>query len=656
MPTLTRRLSTLRGSNLEPSSRIRPFRYAFVSNSAEVGDAILGFIDPQIEQLSIRHASLEAAVPVARELIESGVEVIIGGNGTGNLLAQTIGQPVVKLDRDPLDILLALLRAKELSRDIGLTSFDKPADGIEAYEKLLGIRIRQIVFSGSIELAKGIEAAVIAGCGAIVGGGICRQTAAIFGLPGVIVVPRESNIRQTLKEARAIALARRQERQNFQELRTVLDTSRDGVLVLDMEGCVKFVNDTAEEILRPLLAEPGASIIGARCPAALVPMGLLQTLESGEPEFDKVRRIGLIDIVVSSTPIHVDGETVGVVSTFREATRIQNIDRKVREKLYTKGFVAKYSFKHIRGNDPAIVSLVEKAQRFARSDATIMIEGETGTGKELLAQSIHNESKRSEKPFLGINCSALSDTLLESELFGYEEGAFTGARRGGKIGLFELANGGTLFLDEVADISPALQLRLLRVIEEKEIMRLGGDRMVPVDVRIISSSQRNLAPEEGDKPFRRDLYFRLAMLRLRIPALRERASDIPELIRVLFEKHGAKVGEVSRRVWDELSEHSWPGNIRELDSLVRTYLALADGPQFSEKLFLDLFNQLRGGSDAGPKAGQAPFRSLKLQLQGIEREIVLRTLKECGMSRTEAARRLGISLNSLWRKTRQRTY
>lgn len=641
----------MRDRALEALARSRPFRYAFVSNSAEVAEAIRGFIDPQIEQLSLSLASMEAAVLVARDLLANGVEVVIGGGGTGSLLAQTIGQSVVKLDRDPLDVLLALLKARELSSDIGLTSFAKMVDGVDTYEKLLGIRIRQIVFSSSLELSGGIEAAGRAGCGAVVGGGICKQIAASFGLPGVVVIPRESNVLQTLREARAIALARRKERKNLHELRTILDTSRDGVIVLDVDGRAKFVNEAAVEILRPLLG--GASIVDSQLPAVLVPTGMIQALETGESEFDKVRRVGPIDIVVSSSPICVDGETVGVVSTFREATRIQNIDRKVREKLYTKGFVAKYSFAHIRGDDPAIRELIGKARRFARSDAAIMIEGETGTGKELIAQSIHNASKRSEKPFLGINCSALAETLLESELFGYEEGAFTGARRGGKIGLFELANGGTLFLDEVADISPALQMRLLRVIEEKEIMRLGGDRMVPVDVRIISSSQRNLATSDDARQFRRDLYFRLVTLRLRIPPLRERTSDIPAIVSAMFEKHGAKAHNIPLRVWDALRQHIWPGNIRELDSLVRTYLALSDEGEFSEGLFLEVFEQLREGSERVLHVPGETEGSLKEQLHRIEREIVSRTLKECGFDRSETARRLGISLNSLWRKSRQ---
>jgi propionate catabolism operon transcriptional regulator len=647
--------AAMRHDSLEAVARSRPLRYAFVSNSAEVGETIRAFIDPRIERLTVSLASMEAAVPVARDLLAKGIEVVIGGGGTGSLLAQTIGQSVAKLDRDPLDVLLALLKARDISPDMGLTSFAKATDGVDAYQSLLGVRIRQIVFSSTLELSEGIEAAARGGCGVIVGGGICKQIAASFGLPGVVVIPRESNVMQTLKEARAIALARRKERKSLQELRTILGASRDGIIVLGVDGTVKFFNEAAAEILRPLLPGGVESLADSQLPATLVPTGLMQALETGEAEFDKVRRIGPVDIVVSTSPITVDGQVVGVVGAFREATRIQNLDRKVREKLYTKGFVAKYSFAHIRGEAPAMRALIAKARRFARSDAAIMIVGETGTGKELLAQSIHNESRRSEKPFLGVNCSALSDSLLESELFGYEEGAFTGARRGGKIGLFELANSGTLYLDEIADISPAVQMRLLRVIEEKEIMRLGGDRMVPVDVRIISSSQKDLAAAGGEREFRRDLYYRLATLKVEVPPLRERTSDIPLIVSALFEKHGANPGNVPAGVWDALRGYSWPGNIRELDSLVGTYLALREGTGFSEDLFLELFGQLRSGSEGRSRSLQLPRGPLKDQIRRVEREIVLRTLEESNFDRAEAAKRLGISLNSLWRKSRQGT-
>ena len=628
----------------------RPFRFAFVSNSAEVGEAVRHHIDPRTDQLTVRLATMEEAVPVARALLESGIEVVIGGGGTGSLLAETIGQPVVKLDRDPLDVFRALVQARRHGRTIAITSFARPLEGTDLYEEYLSVGLRQIVFSNSRELEAGILRAVRAGCQVVVGGGICREIATAAGARGIVVVPRRESVLQTLQEARAVAAAHRKERQSLEELRTILDTSREGIIVLDNAGRVKLLNPAALAILRPVLSLQHALIPGERLPDVLLPLGLTHILQSPTPELDKVRRLAGVDLVVSALPIQMDGTSIGVVGTFREATRIQNIDRKVREKLYQKGFVARYTFEQLRGSSPALLQVVASAKRYAETDASILIEGETGTGKELLAQSIHNASRRSMRPFLGVNCSAFSESLLESELFGYEEGAFTGARRGGKIGLFEMAHGGSLFLDEIADISTALQLKLLRVIEEKEIMRLGGDRIVLVDVRVISSSQRNLYGANTEPRFRSDLYFRLATLRLRLPPLRQRFEDLPELTIALFRKHGRPIENFSRRVWDALARHSWPGNVRELDSLVRMYLALTDSPTFDEQLFLSALAEICRDVGGGEEPEEGRRGTLKEQLRHHEEKIIEQTLREARYSRSETARRLGISVNSLWRK------
>ncbi len=262
------------------------------------------------------------------------------------------------------------------------------------------------------------------------------------------------------------------------------------------------------------------------------------------------------------------------------------------------------------------------------------------------------------QPFLAINCSALPETLLESELFGYEEGAFTGARRGGKVGLFEMAHKGTLFLDEIADISPSLQVRFLRAIERNEVMRVGGDRIVSVDVRIISSSQVDLYQAGLNGKFRPDLYFRLSTLMLVLPALRERVGDIPVLLGKLFAKVGRSDFAKDPDLLKALSDYAWPGNIRELEAIVQTYAALHANEPFEasslKSVFLSRARRQTGKVD-NVRRGDLPINfdgSLKKQLSLLEQEIIGRTLRECANNRSEAARRLGISINSLWRKSR----
>jgi propionate catabolism operon transcriptional regulator len=303
--------------------------------------------------------------------------------------------------------------------------------------------------------------------------------------------------------------------------------------------------------------------------------------------------------------------------------------------------------------------LLEQVRKYAPTDETILIQGETGTGKEILAQSIHNLSRRKGKPFVAVNCSALPESLLESELFGYEEGAFTGARKGGMIGLFELANGGTIFLDEIADIPASLQVRLLRVLEEKELMRVGGDRIVPVDVRILSSTYKDLAREVQMGKFRIDLYFRLAVLTLHIPPLRERPEDIPGLAQELLDLYSQGRKTISAAMLQQLQGHHWIGNIRELDSLIKRYVILLDRAKTDDRLLAGLLEDLRKSHMGLRDEGQPTFadnapgygaKPLKVKLEEMEKDLIREALRECQFNKKRAAQKLGISVNTLWRK------
>ncbi len=633
---------------------MQQYRFAFVSNSPEIGETVKLYSDPASEEIIVRLATMEEAIPVARELLDEGVDVILGGGGTGNLLAQTLGQPVIRITKTHIDILHALIKAHPHGDHVGLTTFGKPIDGIEVFERLLSVKIRQIVFSTTDDLINGISDAVRDGARCVVGDGICERIIAPLGGVGILTVPSKEEILQALREARAIAAARRKERKDVVQIRTVLETIKEGVIVIDNDGCVRIFNQMAADILGFAGVEPNLRRpIGKPLPHSIQGTGLLGVLKTGRPEIDQVRRIGSANIVITSLPVIIGGKTEGVVATFREAAKIQDIDRKLREKLYVCGFVARYSIEHFKGENVRVKQLLEQTRKYAQTPASILIEGETGTGKEILAHGIHNMSGRKHKPFIAINCSALPESLLESELFGYEEGAFTGAKRGGRIGLFELANEGTLFLDEIADIPLGLQVRLLRVLEQKEIMRIGGERIVPVDVRIISSSYKNLLEESRRGRFRMDLYFRLAMLKLRIPPLRERRDDIPILTRELLMKHGDGSKRITPVMMNKIKEYDWPGNIRELDSLVNRYVVLLGTAKHDDSLLSDLLGELQSGNTT-PAAHMNPKgnseKSLKRQLVDYERVLIEAALNECQRNKKKAARKLGISVNTLWRK------
>jgi len=631
------------------------YKFAFVSHSDELADLVKQSADDRFEEVTIKFSAMEDAIPVAKKLFQTGTEVILGGWGTGSLLVQAFGQPVVKIERSYLDIISALIKGKSICASVGLTSFGSALSGLDVLGNILGVSIEQIVFRSSRERVDGITSAVNKGISCVIGGGLCKQVVESLGGTGIVVLPSMAAIQQAFREAGAVAASRRKEREDFVQLKTVLETIKEGVMVIDTDSHIKVLNRTAAEFF----GIPGADALGNPLPESMLPTGILNVLASGVPEHDKIQRVGNVDIVITSTPIVVNGQIRGVVANFKEASRIQNIERKLREQLYERRFKAKYRIEQIVYESSIMQQLLDKARKYGESDASILIQGETGTGKELLAQSIHNLSDRSDKPFIAVNCSALPESLLESELFGYEEGAFTGAKKGGKIGLFELASGGTIFLDEIADISPNIQVKLLRVIEEREVMRLGGDRVVPVDVRIISSSYKDLWPEVQSEKFRMDLYFRLAILKLTIPPLRDRKQDIPLIVQRCFLRAGASGKAITPGMLHWLMQHSWPGNIRELDSLIRRYLILLGDRESDESLFRTLVDDfcrhsMKADAELPVTSSESASsdKTLKELLDVREADIIRQALIASKHNKQETAQRLGISVNTLWRRIR----
>lgn len=265
--------------------------------------------------------------------------------------------------------------------------------------------------------------------------------------------------------------------------------------------------------------------------------------------------------------------------------------QKVRHELLKKRYYAKYSFDDIIGSSKVITELKETAKKLAKTDLSILIEGESGTGKELFASAVHNYSKRKYEPFLAVNFSAIPESLVESELFGYEDGSFTGAKKGGKIGYFEQADGGTIFLDEIGDASLTVQARLLRVLQEKEIMRIGGDRIIPVDIRVIASTNKDLLKLSNEGKFRLDLYYRLKMGYLHIPPLRDRDGDVSVIARNYINNNTSL--KISSEVLNILEKNSWMGNVRELINTLEYAAAMCEGEEIkAEHLPSDIYNKM----------------------------------------------------------------
>jgi len=425
----------------------------------------------------------------------------------------------------------------------------------------------------------------------------------------------------------------------------IVNSTHDGVIAIDRTGYIRLVNEQAKMILGVKEEMKGRNI------TEFIPQSdMLRVLEAGKIERGDIATVGGRQIVINRSPVIVKGKIVGAVSNFKEITDIQKVELQLRKKLHQNGLEAKYRLSDIIGETHEIMEAKELARKFAETESTVLITGESGTGKELFAQGIHSASHRSLGPFVAVNCAVLPENLLESEMFGYEKGTFTGALKDGKPGLFELAHGGTLFLDEIGEIPLRIQALLLRVLQERTIRRVGGERIIPVDVRIITATNRNLEEEVEEKQFRSDLYYRLNVLALELPPLRGRLADIPKLVEAFLEefndKRKNKIITVEKELICLFQKYDWPGNIRELRNTIERMVVLEESKSL----------RLQGAKFLSEKIRRRKFSEETTNKQSIknkEKELILTTLEKFGNNKKLAAQSLGIDRSTLWRKIKE---
>nr|WP_255711468.1 sigma 54-interacting transcriptional regulator [Pelosinus baikalensis] len=327
------------------------------------------------------------------------------------------------------------------------------------------------------------------------------------------------------------------------------------------------------------------------------------------------------------------------------------MEARIRNELITRKFIAKYHFTDLLGVSPQMIEIKRIAQEMSLIDATVLISGESGTGKELFAQSIHNESQRKNGPFVAVNCAALPQNLLESELFGYVEGAFTGATKKGKPGLFEMAHTGTIFLDEISEMDKYAQSRLLRVLQEKQVMRLGDDKYIPVDMRIIAATNKNLAGLIKEGQFRQDLFYRLKVLTMTLPALRNRKNDIQYLAHHFLEyykRRHFKQLDISDSGYNYLSGYSWPGNVRELKYFIERLVVIASEKWITEDVIKKYWHDREDETELPSiVSDDLPVDNAPLP---SEDKRIADALAQCHSNITRAAKLLGMDRSTLYRK------
>ena len=435
-------------------------------------------------------------------------------------------------------------------------------------------------------------------------------------------------------------------KERAEQLDAILTSVHDGILAVNQDSIITQCNPAAVHMLRLSAQQVQGHPLGAKLFKLLIQETLLTGSQYHNREVFIDSNQGYC--VVSTIPLRNNrGDVVGVVAMIKDTQDVRNLMRSMSTSLPV-------TFADIPFVSPVMEAVLGQARRYATSDSTILIHGETGTGKELFARALHSASGRAHAAFVPINCAAIPDTLLESELFGYEEGAFTGAVKGGKPGLFELANGGTLFLDEVGDVSAPLQVKLLRVLQEQRVRRVGSNKEVAIDVRIIAATNRNLEDMVADKIFREDLYYRLNVIPLVIPPLRERFEDIrllSEIFLVQFaDKLQRSVKGFSTLALQRLEGYNWPGNVRELKNIIERAVNLVDGVEVqSEHIFL---GRLSGSTIVPTLVQFETYQTLEERLGELERVILQETSLRFRSSRRMGAV-LGLSHTAVLKKMRK---
>ncbi len=462
---------------------------------------------------------------------------------------------------------------------------------------------------------------------------------------GSVVVFR--NLNEMMEMAIRLTELSREVVREKERSEAIINSIADGVFTLSPDMAVTSFNKSAERIT----GYSAEDVLGSSCKSVFRSKGcdeicpVRRMLLTGKPltgvEMEITAKDGSKVPVSMSTAVLFDemGEVTGAVETFRDLSRV---------KILTDQLKGRYSFRNIIGKSHGMQEIYNLIQSVARTNVTVLIQGDTGTGKELVARAIHYESPRASKPFVVVNCAALPESLLETELFGHVKGAFTGAVFDRK-GRFELADGGTIFLDEIADISQAIQVKLLRVLENKQFERVGDSRTSEVDVRLLFASNKNLKDLAASGEFRQDLYYRINVVTVSLPPLRERDEDIPLLVdhfmKRFREETGKPVEAVSQDAMDLMIDYPWPGNVRELENAIgHAFVHCAGDTICPEHLPQDLLGTL-----AAPGGGPVRLGSL----EDIEKEAIADMLRRCKGNRSLAARRLGIGRSSLWRKLKK---
>ena len=632
----------------------------------------------QIEQLLKIHkqqmpiyclpVELDATLFKAEQLLSGGAHVIVARGRHVEMLRKHLDVPVVEIHYTFDEFVTAVTEAMEYTRRIALVGYNSNFIVPKLRDLFDFDQLEFRLIENPLHTRETLKELQAQGIECIISGQNIGRIAEEVGLHSVLTRIGENSFLNAMRDASYYRRLEAEKQRQFESIATLLDHAQEGILSIDTEGTLRASNSFADQMLNL------SGSLGKESIYRFLPKELIGRILDGIPVYNEIVSIGSDTVLLNGIATQPVNAVRGAVITLQAASDVHQKESTLRKQMRAKGRIAKNTFAHIIGSSSALSEAKTQAATFAATNANILIYGETGTGKELFAQSIHNASSRHDRPFVAVNCAALPESILESELFGYVKGAFTGANPEGKAGIFEQAHTGTIFLDEISEISPSIQARLLRVIQEREITRIGDDRTIPVDVRIITSTNRNLLKDIREHKFREDLFYRINVLSLRLPPLSERKEDIADLAVYYTERFSKQAG---RRIQAEpdalqaMTSLSWPGNVRQLRNFVEAMVALCQGDSITASLVntvarISLFDM---NPAEGPVTGQtpasetasadAPVSTPSAPLVRARRPLedetahILEVLRQCGGNKTKAAEMLGIGYATLWRKLKR---
>ncbi len=585
---------------------------------------------------------------LGRKYKKSNYQLMISRGGIGKTLKNEFGFEVIEMNLSKEKILATLYKYRHSKQKIAIVENMEFINACKSINNILKIKLDYYVIENINEFSHAINKAYKDGIDVIIGGSYgleIAETINSYDITYELINSDAISVNETFDKACTFLKGQKLESDKNKILGSIIAFYPKGIIYTDENKIIRNINNYAKKVLKTDKA------VGSPVTNFIKDDIFDDNIES---KHSIITVISDQQVMLDITNVIYDESNLGCIISFQYEKEILSMENKIRRDNAQNGFKAKYTFNDIIGNSELIKFAVKAAKIFSKIDSTVMITGETGTGKEVFAQAIHNNSSRSNENFVAINCSALPSQLLESELFGYKDGAFTGSRKGGKQGLFELAHKGTLFLDEIGEMDISLQAKLLRVISEREIMKVGDNQVIPVDVRIITATNRNLFEEIEKGNFRKDLYYRINLMSIELPPLKSRNDDIRLLVDCFLSKYNKKfshnVIKFDDDLMKEILQYEWSGNVRELKNFVEKSVAVTENNIitkdsiniFGNSLFYKNKRILYNNDNISSETVQT--------LKEIEKNLIKELLEKNNNNKTVVAQILDIDRGTLNRK------